>query len=370
MAQVGIVVPIYKEELNEYEIFSLVRLNEVLGKYPIIFVAPASLKGEAWRKLVPQAKWRTFVGAYFEGFSAYNKLLMSDEFYKVFSEYEKILICQPDVLVLEDRLQDFLTLPYDYFGAPIAIFRDDLYQLYGGNGGFSLRNVKACCEALQLGKRELESWRNNEDEFFSYIGIKYPDKFRVAPVKIAAKFAFDRYGKFLYQYNDDRLPFAIHAWYSHNLESIAKLIKAKMNGSKMPVPTIWGSNSLGELLDFIKSNQPILFYGAGDWGKCFLQYCKYNNIIIDGFVVSDDQSLPINIYRGVPIWHISEVPKGVTSYGAVLTVGRMLRDKIKMTLHCHGVEAVAEISEAVFDEIGSFILEQENKQGEAIYEPF
>lgn len=370
MDNVAIVVPIYREELNKYEEFSLIRLNEVLGKYPIVFVAPKSLKGAMYRKLIPQAMWQRFDDKCFSGFSAYNTLLMSDEFYAAFSEYEKILICQPDVLVLEDRLQDFLTLPYDYFGAPIAIFRDDLYQLYGGNGGFSLRNVKACCEALQLGKRELESWRNNEDEFFSYIGIKYPDKFRVAPVKIAAKFAFDRYGKFLYKYTGDRLPFAIHAWYSHNLESIAKLIKAKMNGSKMPVPTIWGSNGLGELLDFIKSNKPILFYGAGDWGKCFLQYCQYNNIIIDGFVVSDDQPLSFNIYRGVPIWHIGEVPNGVTSYGVVLTVGRMLRDKIKMTLHCHGVEKVEEISEAVFDEIGSFILEQENKQGEAIYEPF
>ena len=367
MENVGIVVPIYKEILNEYEKFSLIRLNEVLGKYPIIFVAPKSLRGAMYQNLIPQAKWQTFADAYFSGFSGYNKLLMSDDFYKVFSEYEKILICQPDVLVIEDKLQEFLTLPYDYFGAPIAIFRDDLYQLYGGNGGFSLRRIKACREALQLGKEEIVSWRNNEDEFFSYIGLKYPDKFRVAPVKIAAKFAFDRYGKFLYKYTGDRLPFAIHAWYSHNLESIAKLIKAKMNGSKMPVPTIWGSNGLGELLDFIKSNQPILFYGAGDWGKCFLQYCQYNGISINGFVVSDSQLLSETAYRGVPIWHIGEVPEGVESYGVVLTVGRMLRDEIGENLCAYGVDKVKELSEDICDEIGTFLLEQEDKTEQAIY---
>lgn len=367
MTNVGIVVPVYKEELNDYEKFSLMRLTEVLGNYPIIFVAPKSLRGTMYRKLIPQAKWQTFADTCFEGFSAYNKLLMSDEFYDAFSEYEEILICQPDVLVLEDRLQEFLTLPYDYFGAPIAIFHDDLYQLYGGNGGFSLRSVKACREVLQFGKEELASWRNNEDEFFSYIGIKYPDKFRVAPVDIAAKFAFDRYGNFLYKFNNDKLPFAIHAWYSHDLEPLSKYIEAKINVSDMPVPTIWGSNGLGELLNFIKSNQSIIFYGAGDWGKCLLQYCQYNDIAIDGFVVSDGQHLQMNMYRGLPIWHIGEIPDGVASYGVVLTVGRMLRNEIKINLRRHGVKKVSEISETVFDAIGSFLLAQENKQGKAVY---
>ena len=367
MTNVGIIVPVYKEKLNEYEKFSLMRLNEVLGKYHIIFVAPKRLREDMYRKFITQAKWQTFADTCFEGFSAYNRLLMSDEFYAGFSDYETILIYQPDVLVIEDRLQEFLALPYDYIGAPIAIFQNDLYQLYGGNGGFSLRNVKACRRAIKIGQDKLVSWRDNEDEFFSHIGLKYPDTFRVAPVDIAAKFAFDRFSMFLYKYNNNELPFAIHAWYNHDLSALSKIIRDKIADNDMPIPGIWGSNPIADLLNFIKNNQQILFYGAGDWGKCFLKYCQYNDIMVNGFVVSDNQLLKEHTYRGVPIWPVSNVPGGVSAYGVVLTVGRMLRNEIRNNLHSCGVENVAELSEIIWDEVGTYLLEQENKYGKAIY---
>lgn len=366
MTQIGIVVPVYKEEITEYEEFSLRQLKKVLGHYPLIFAAPTQLKGNIYREMFPSASWQYFSVENFDGFTAYNQLLMSDEFYAAFSEYEKILICQTDVLVLADRLQDFLALPYDYIGAPIAIFQQDLYQLYGGNGGFSLRDVKACREVIQREAEMVAAWRDNEDEFFSHVGLKCPEWFRVAPVEVAARFSFDRFSKFLYQFAGEELPMALHAWFNHDLHWLQNLIKETMAGCE-PLPKKWGSTELAELQSFLLKNQLILFYGAGQWGKCFLQYCQYRGIAVAGFVVSDNQCLSETMYRGVPIWKISDVPRGIENYGVVLTTGRMYRPEIKANLQLYGVRKMAELSEVICDEVGTFLLADENKRGKAVY---
>ena len=44
--QVVVVVPVYKEALNEFENISLKQLYRMLGNYDIVFVAPETLQGK------------------------------------------------------------------------------------------------------------------------------------------------------------------------------------------------------------------------------------------------------------------------------------------------------------------------------------
>ena len=120
-----IVVPIYRPELRETERMSLLQLQRVLGDYPRVFLAPASLSFD--------------FGAlgYFDGLSGYSCLMLSDEFYARFADYQYVLIYQLDAFVFQDTLRAFCALGYDYIGAPVGRL-DTYWHVLGarvGTGG-------------------------------------------------------------------------------------------------------------------------------------------------------------------------------------------------------------------------------------------
>ena len=49
---------------------------------------------------------------------AYNRLMMSEQFYRAFEGYEYILIYQLDCLVFSNALEEWCRKGYDYIGAP------------------------------------------------------------------------------------------------------------------------------------------------------------------------------------------------------------------------------------------------------------
>ena len=55
---------------------------------------------------------------YFISKESYSRLLVSKSFYEAFSEYEYILIYQPDCLVFSDQLLEWCKKGNDYIGAP------------------------------------------------------------------------------------------------------------------------------------------------------------------------------------------------------------------------------------------------------------
>lgn len=337
MAQIGIVVPVYKEEISEYEKYSLGRLKEVLGQYPIIFVAPNKLPEEMYRKIVPQSRWQTFANGCFQGFSAYNKLLLSDDFYVAFRDYDKILICQTDVWVLEDRLEEFLSLSYDYIGAPIAVLKNDLYQLYGGNGGFSLRCVRSFMRILEKHRDEAERWAGNEDEFFSFCGEKYPKEFRVAPPQIAMRFAFDRFARYMYRKNQEQLPMAWHGWLTYDPEFSCRFITpANMQAIGSGMNFRKRTEAMIEYNSFLEKFSYIYIYGAGAWGKAVFHHLQTKNVRVNGFVVSNDQPLMDSSYHGVSIQHLSAISGSDKQCGVIFSIGkRYLSGEMLKSIDAH-----------------------------------
>ncbi len=211
----AVVIPVYKETLNEFEKISLAQVQKVLGHYQIIFVAPQGLKityatqGNIAFFFPPQ---------FFQSTKTYNYLMMSPAFYQAFLKYEYILIYQLDAFVFSDKMEYFCGLGYDYIGAAwpsLTKFTYDnkVYKMRVGNGGFSLRKVETTYNLLMNHRTwSAEVQTMPEDVFFALCGKLFPDEFRVAPLKIAYKFSVENLVERFIKKNGGELPFGCHDW--------------------------------------------------------------------------------------------------------------------------------------------------------------
>ncbi|MBQ7630124.1 MAG: hypothetical protein IJS81_07940, partial [Selenomonadaceae bacterium] len=98
----AVVIPVYKENLNEFEKISLAQVQKVLGNYQIIFVAP---RGKNFSYFTQGSKIYFFQPQFFQSDKTYSELMKSPIFYKSFLEYKYILIYQLDAFVFSDELE-------------------------------------------------------------------------------------------------------------------------------------------------------------------------------------------------------------------------------------------------------------------------
>ena len=105
----------------------------------------------------------------------YSVLLKQPQFYEHFNKFSHVLIYQTDALLFR-KIHD-IYFEYDYIGAPWAL-NNQCTKYPAGNGGFSLRNVKAMisiCERYRNTPFE-EGHKGNEDIFFcSHPQLQYPE---------------------------------------------------------------------------------------------------------------------------------------------------------------------------------------------------
>ena len=230
---VMIVVPVYKEQINDYEMISLRQLRRVLGHYPICFVAPNSLILD-YDGLEAGIRREVWNPEYFTSMEAYSRLLMSREFYDRFSNYEYIFIYQLDGFVFSDKLREFCQIGYDYIGSPIPRSLWPGMPQCVGNGGVSLRRVQSMLKLLsrhdviqmpkELGNRR---YCMAEDAILSY-WLASDKVYRIPSTKVAADFALDqdiqhRFSKL----SDKNLPFACHGWQRATFPVWKKFIEAQ-----------------------------------------------------------------------------------------------------------------------------------------------
>ena len=161
-----IVVPIYRE-FTETEAQSFCQLKKVLGHYPIDLLHPKSLSVTSIKEQLANATDTGLDDNYFADRMTYSDLLLTPDFYRMYSDYDYMLIYQLDAWVFRDELQYWVDKNYDYIGAP-WVPRDYIYKRYiiyplvkiyshfchnllyiphrginfhVGNGGFSLRKI-------------------------------------------------------------------------------------------------------------------------------------------------------------------------------------------------------------------------------------
>jgi len=118
--EVAIIIPIYQEQISDYEKISFLQCFRILGQYPIYLVAPENLNIQEYNKLAASNSFKVirFNNKFFQGIAGYNKLMMSVNFYETFSSFRYILIHQLDAFVFRDELLHWCHQNYDYVGAP------------------------------------------------------------------------------------------------------------------------------------------------------------------------------------------------------------------------------------------------------------
>lgn len=257
-----IVIPIYTAELSANERTSLQQMKKVFKKQHFSIVCPSKMNGSI-EALFSDIEYSVlnFPQKMFKSTRTYNKLLTSLEFYRNFTGYSHILICQLDVYVFSDSLSKWEQSPYDFIGAPT-------FEGYGGgstqfgsalNGGISLRNVASMIKVLEQVSIRFNSIRYlfamekswllkcvrllrdglifnyntpklhpiiNEDLYWSYLVPRKHSWFKVPTPQVAMTFSFDVHPHHLFKLNKETLPMAIHAWWRYDKGFVRKLINS------------------------------------------------------------------------------------------------------------------------------------------------
>lgn len=219
MEKVIIVVPLYKNDLNDMEKISLYQMLKVLKRYHKCFIIPegldvSNIELDATCEIVPcSPEW-------FKGVASYSLFLLSTDFYKMFLKYQYLLIYQLDAFVFRDELEVFCNLGYDYIGAPW--FRSTIMYKYSkafvGNGGLCLRHVRRTIKVLDDNYMFIKEYFVpklkilGEDVVFAYLG-KNGD-YKVAPASVAKKFSLECNFQHSYDKLDVELPFGCHHWWN------------------------------------------------------------------------------------------------------------------------------------------------------------
>jgi hypothetical protein len=253
---VAVVVPLYnRRELTADEQISLRHLQHYLGKYDKYMIVPKTL-----HVTYPGFTIKRFADSFFGSTIANTRLMLSAKLYQAFSDYKYILIYQLDALVFSDQLLKWCDTDLDYVGAPWLHCPDSPWVKVPrvGNGGLSLRKVESFlrvfhsdrlrvepnaywasfCEGrpayiqfLNLprkylkrfvlfngARREMARWhltdiaRRNEDYFWSDEAVRYYPEFKIAPVDVGLRFAFEVGPRYCFELNNRQLPFGCHAW--------------------------------------------------------------------------------------------------------------------------------------------------------------
>lgn len=257
--RVVIVVPISNRSgLTPGEETSLKHLRKHLGHYDIFVVAPEGLVVD-----FPGLEIKRFSPKYFGSVANYQRMVMSSEFYRTFSEYEYMLTYHLDALVFSDQLLDWCEKGYDFIGAPWVKHEDSpnkgtIYEGKVGNSGFALKKIDTFIRlfgsdsyaynvfdlwklkhgnkgflrkliympSFFLGffkrfnsiKWEVANWTRSEEIFLLTRVSHYLSNYKVPEVPEALEFAFEIVPKYCYELNGNKLPFGCHAWERYDEE--------------------------------------------------------------------------------------------------------------------------------------------------------
>ena len=225
---VKVIIPVYKNNLDNDESLSLQQCCKILFRYPIVIIKPESLDISAIIREYPSLETESFEDHFFDNMEGYNKLMVSSVFYERFSDCEYILIYQLDAYVFRDELEDWCRKSYDYIGAP-WIARGEFWKKLGrffrklvglkakrqyhdymysvGNGGFSLRRTRLFYEIACTTGNLTDPVP--EDIFWSW--TMKNGKYHVPDYKEALLFSFDKYPAECFRITW-KIPFGCHAW--------------------------------------------------------------------------------------------------------------------------------------------------------------
>lgn len=180
-----IVIPSYKEKLEGNDKLSFDRCIEIFGKNrPIKVVIPSNISTDFYDSYGSLIEIVRVDGKNMESVNSYSNMLCNKDFWNLFTDFEYILIYQTDCWVFEDKLDYFIEMGYDWYGAPWPFWNNQV-----GNGGLSLRKVSKMIEIVNSYSYDGKIYFKNEDTWFCKI---HGDKMNICPYEIAVNFSLER----------------------------------------------------------------------------------------------------------------------------------------------------------------------------------
>ena len=232
MSHTVVLVPIYQPVLSALEQFSLDHSLPLLAEKgrEVLFIGPKGLDLAYYARRYPGIGFHGYDPVYFGSIRGYNLLLLDPGFYERYAAHEFLLILQTDAVLLRDDLDHWAALPYDYVGAPwpqglpVKVHLDRFeggnaktVRALVGNGGLSLRRVRACQALLREFPQAAEHFRqsgSSEDLYFAVMGL-LSTAFVLPNERVASLFAWELSPEHYHAINGVP-PMGGHAWWKYN----------------------------------------------------------------------------------------------------------------------------------------------------------
>lgn len=193
----AVIIPAYKSSLSLIEKQNLFISHKHNPSAHFVLLTYQGCELKEYSDILSNFETKIIPREYLLSVRAYNRLLKEEKFYKLFLDYEHILILQLDA-VLVKNIKYINISNYDFIGAPwfpefklVKIF-NDLHSIFFmpqslctkvsvGNGGLSIRKVDKFLEAAKILRDDISlkySKKVPEDILFAYnkdiLKLKYP----------------------------------------------------------------------------------------------------------------------------------------------------------------------------------------------------
>ena len=150
-----VVIPVHTNKLSKNHILGAQRALDLFKDFSPVILCHSRIVDWVKATFGFSVSLKIVDFAYLKSVRDYNRLMLSVDFYDQFSASDYILICQPDVFVYHNSLTKFYNKG-DYGGA-LTLFNE--HQPVVGNGGFSIRKVKAMQHILSRRLVVPKMWR-------------------------------------------------------------------------------------------------------------------------------------------------------------------------------------------------------------------
>lgn len=174
----------HKEELCGNDEKSFIRCLDVFSKKRHIkVIIPNNISTEYYEKYGDIIEIVKVDKKWLSSSEEYNAMCCNKDFWNLFHEYEYVLIYQTDCWVFEDKLDYFVSLCFDWYGAPWTHHNDTV-----GNGGFSLRKASKMIEITSKYQFNWDSLWGAEDTWFCQ---KHKNELNTCDLDTACNFSIE-----------------------------------------------------------------------------------------------------------------------------------------------------------------------------------
>lgn len=157
--RLAVLVPTHLEQLDEGLAATLLNNATQLKGYKLEVILPHTCSPSWYEDFFAEhgidGTVRLVRTEYFGSPAAVNKMGTDPAFYRMYQEFDYILVCHLDAWLFRDRLAYWMDKGYDFIGAPLFLPENDKVHFlqrmapFGGNGGLSLRRVASCIRVLE-----------------------------------------------------------------------------------------------------------------------------------------------------------------------------------------------------------------------------